>query len=690
MAVPVPQLGGFAEVRGVLTVAPDGRPLGGTGGGAAEAATAAAALGALAAAGQAARLGALVGVRSRGARSSAVSAVRADAVLHVTLDPARPFAPVEGAVRDWAGAPHPSLTPDARASPPRAVPPPLPASAPSAPPHAPAAGRADGAPDPWAALRRALSRSRLADAAALKGELCGRATGRPGAEPTSREACDRALRALFEGVGSVMAGDALGGSRILRPLAGDAQPNLTFRWLALHWSARAALRCGAVPAARAFVQSSLALARELDVEARAVSQWTAAEVLAHDRDPTKALAWLAEARARFARADDAWGVGQTWLTEARLEAAARRWAGAAEAAARAAEALPGSEEPQVALARLALLQDDVEGAAARLAGLHGPHAERLLALVDAIRARRIALPDAADYLREQDAVPGPRPLAALARVATAAPRFLQARETLAWMLLRLGRAADAAAQFRWLLAQPGLAPGERASATLGLGCATGAEPAADPPAGDGAPAPAASPAPARGAPPAGAAGASPTPAPRAQDTGLARPEPVFSGQLGDFALPDLLEFLRSARRTGLLVCSSAAGLGTLRFREGRLAGGAAPAVPGLAALLARAGALAPAALAALGPSDPGDGLEEVLAARLVERGLADAAAVAGALELRVEHAVRELVRWTDGEFAFRREDPASPGPRVAVSLDPQGVLLAVFTEQDERARDATA
>ena len=46
----------------------------------------------------------------------------------------------------------------------------------------------------------------------------------------------------------------------------------------------------------------------------ALSQWTAAEVLAHDSDATRALAWLAESRSRFERAADGWGVGQTWLT----------------------------------------------------------------------------------------------------------------------------------------------------------------------------------------------------------------------------------------------------------------------------------------------------------------------------------------------------------------------------------------
>ena len=52
---------------------------------------------------------------------------------------------------------------------------------------------------------------------------------------------------------------------------------------------------------------------------------------------------------------------------------------------------------------------------------------------------------------------------------------------------------------------------------------------------------------------------------------------VFAGKLNVFAVPDLMEFLRGARRTGTLLCTSAAGTATLRFRDGRIAGAASPA-----------------------------------------------------------------------------------------------------------------
>jgi hypothetical protein len=653
MSVDLPQLGHLAEIRGMLQADRSGQILAATPGVARlpqdEAAAAAAALGELAAAGQVARLGSLVVVIARGEASSTVTAVRPDALLVVHVDLAGATAPVEAEARRWASGAPPQASP-------AAIEPPRPATPRRA--------------DPWAALRRALARSHLVEATTLRQALCAAAAAAPGAEATAREECDRALRVLCEGVGSVMAGDGLGGGRILRPLTGDDQPNLTFRWLALHWSARAALRSGSIPAARAHVQASLTLARELDVEARALSQWTAAEVLSHDRDPAKALAWLAESRARFERSADAWGVGQTWLSEARLHVAGGRAREAAEAARQAADALPGSEEPQVALARIALLEDDVAGAEARLRPLRTQAAERLRTVIAGLRGALLPRAEAIEYLREQEATPSLRALSALGRIATAAPKFPQARETLAWMLLRVGRADEAAAHFRWLLAQP-LSPAERASVTLGLGCVANAQRPSATPLPSATPAPAAAPGPAMVRMSGGA-------------------DAVFSGQLGSFAVADLLEFLRSGRRTGLLVCSSAAGLGRLRFRDGRITAGGAPATPGLGELLVRGGAVAAATLAAAGPADDADPLAEALAARLVRGGLAGSTVVAAALEQRVTLAVRELVGWTDGEFAFTREGAGAADAAVDVALDPQGVLLEVFKELDEQSRTAAA
>jgi hypothetical protein len=545
--------------------------------------------------------------------------------------------------------------------------------------------------EPWAVLRRALGRGQLNEAATLRYELPAAANpARPGCEPLSREDCEQAIQVLLEGVGSVMAGDGLGGSRILKDLAADTQPNLSVRWLALQWSARAAVKSGAIPVARAHVQAALTLARQLDVEARALSQWTAAEVLAHDSDSTRALAWVSESRSRFERAADRWGVGQTWLTEARILSGLERYGAASEAARHAAEHLPGSDEPTVMLARLALLRDEVEGAEQLVAPVRTQAAEKVRALIAAIRGGAVSQADASEYLREHDAAPSERSLRALSRIATAAPRFLQAREALAWMLLRIGKYDEAGAMFRALLSQP-LSAADRASVMLGLGCVANAGKAAaparavvavaatPPPPGDGkTPPPVASPAVSQILPRAPAANGPP-------------PDAVFSGQLSSFALPDLLEFLRSGRRTGLLVCSSPGGMGALRFRDGRITGGASPTTPSLADSLVRANKLAVDTLRQLVPADGSDQPDDVLADRIVRGGHAQAAVVQEALEQQVWIAIRELVQWTDGEFAFNREEGEEGAEgRMEIALDPQAVLLDVFRQRDEESRGEAA
>jgi hypothetical protein len=53
--------------------------------------------------------------------------------------------------------------------------------------------------------------------------------------------------------------------------------------------------------------------------------------------------------------------------------------------------------------------------------------------------------------------------------------------------------------------------------------------------------------------------------------------------------------------------------------------------------------------------------------------------------------VLELVQWTDGEFAFNREEDGTDSvARLEVSIDPQAVLLDVFRQRDEESREVPA
>jgi hypothetical protein len=185
----------------------------------------------------------------------------------------------------------------------------------------------------------------------------------------------------------------------------------------------------------------------------------------------------------------------------------------------------------------------------------------------------------------------------------------------------------------------------------------------------------------------------PIPAPPSvSSVGPARPgngaaDAVFSGQLSSFAIPDLLEFLRSGRRTGLLVCSCTSGIGALRFKDGKIVSAASPGTPNLAVTLARASRISEEQLQALTAAELPD---DVLAERLVAGGLADPGEVLEALSQQVWVAVRELVRWRDGEFAFNRDDGAAGASGLAPAVDPQEVLLDVFKEMDEASRGSSA
>jgi tetratricopeptide (TPR) repeat protein len=651
----------------------------------------------------------------RAPRRTTVTAVRPDALVVAKVDTARGTRQVVKALQAWApagevpppplalrcgsgavaapqpAAPRPAAGASSRPAPPAAPqrPPPVPAVALAPAPAAPGPDPR-ALEDPWAGLRRALVRGQLTEAAARHREIAGaapRTDGRPGAEPLARPALQRAMQLLLDGIGSVMAGDAVGGGRTLLALTGAQQQNLSVRWLAHHWCARAATRSGGFGAAGAHVKEALAIARQLDIEARAVSQLAAAEVLAHDADPGKALAWLRESRSRFERLQDRWGTAQTWLVEARVLARARRDEEAAGAAQQAWAADPGSDEPPIFLARRALVANDLARAEELLLRVETPAAERVRSLVQAIRDGAVSAADAGELLRVSEGVPGPEALRALERIAGSSPRFVQAREALARILLRLGKYAEARTLFRGLLAEP-LGAADRASVMLGLGCIANALPE-----GKGAEATLRS----AGGREAPAQDSGPTtPAlPRLSSSvllgGSGGPSAVFSGLLGDFAVPDLLEFLRSARRTGLLVCSSAANMGTLRFRDGFVTAGAAPGTPDLGAALVRLRKVSALALAALASPAGAEQPDHVLGEALVREGIVDAAAVHEAQRLQIELTIRQLVQWKDGEFAFSR-DAEDPGPRAggSVSLDPQAVLLEVFRQLDEESRGAAA
>ena len=160
--------------------------------------------------------------------------------------------------------------------------------------------------------------------------------------------------------------------------------------------------------------------------------------------------------------------------------------------------------------------------------------------------------------------------------------------------------------------------------------------------------------------------------------------PAFAGDLEEFSLPDLLEFLRNSHRTGLLVCSTTTGTGTVQLSRGMIIAADSPNALDLREHLLTSAEIAPEqrqVLAALPVEYFGDDMIEGV---LVSRDLVPRDEVERARVARIYSAFREMVGWTSGRFAF---DPAVPiVTNPAFALSAQSILMQIYQEQDEQDR----
>jgi hypothetical protein len=157
---------------------------------------------------------------------------------------------------------------------------------------------------------------------------------------------------------------------------------------------------------------------------------------------------------------------------------------------------------------------------------------------------------------------------------------------------------------------------------------------------------------------------------------------VFTGDLEEFALPDLLEFLRNSHRTGLLMCTTAAGVGTVQLSRGMIIGAASPNALDLRQHFLTSADVEPErrrALAALPPESFGDDIVDGVLGDLMPRDDVERARVA-----RIYSAFREMMGWTSGRFSFDPAVPVTANPALALSA--QSILMQIFQEQDEQGR----
>ena len=158
--------------------------------------------------------------------------------------------------------------------------------------------------------------------------------------------------------------------------------------------------------------------------------------------------------------------------------------------------------------------------------------------------------------------------------------------------------------------------------------------------------------------------------------------PVFSGDLEEFALPDLLEFLRNSHRTGLLMCTTSAGIGTVQLSRGMIIGADSPNALDLREHFLSGSDLTPdrrRALAALPMECFGDDMVDGVLGDLIPRDEVERARVA-----RIYSAFREMMAWTVGRFSFDPAVPVVSNPALALSA--QSILMQIYQEQDEQGR----
>jgi hypothetical protein len=164
---------------------------------------------------------------------------------------------------------------------------------------------------------------------------------------------------------------------------------------------------------------------------------------------------------------------------------------------------------------------------------------------------------------------------------------------------------------------------------------------------------------------------------------------IFSGSLRVVGVPDLLEFCRNGRRTGVLVCGRGETNGSVTVHNGRIIDAEAPAggSPSILERLRATGVISDAQIESLSLSSGDAADAEIVGKRLIGAGFATAEAIQAAVADRVQSSIEFMLDWEDGSFAFHPSRDM-PAPSVVVGIDPQHLLLRLFKERDERGRDA--
>jgi tetratricopeptide (TPR) repeat protein len=554
-------------------------------------------------------------------------------------------------------------------------------------------------------LRRSLVQGRLQEAETL-GRLIGLVLDvqeKGSADELAENRIHReSTQWLIEGIGAILNQDNLTGIKHLERLTEAVYCNESLQWVAWLWTAKAASAEGDLIKAKIAAEAALALSATIDPLARATSLTTAGGIEFLHGETEKALVHLHEATATFEEASDRRGMAYAYLTMARMLVQLKRNAEGLEAARKAQQADSDWEDPVIYLSQMALLHGSVEEAGEILRPIgevesKSPEFNRQRRILEALKAKQLPLEIVREYLKLKEQPPNEANVSVMEGLWLSQPTFLPMRELLAWTLLKLAKEEEAAGHFQDLTDQQ-LDPEIHASVLLGLGCLANRrnehrQPAARVKAAASALPPSLKPVEMGKAPPIKELGTDET---VVVDPGTGTypaipgsgPKAVFTGDLQLFAVPDLLDFLKSSRRTGTLVVTSECGIGAVHLRQGMITGAASPNSKNMGDLLLQRGALTEQQLHSAADFQRADSPERLLGSILLERGLVKRESLRKVLEEQIRGALLEMVGWSSGRFAFEpdKRSQIEGDAEMSLELDTHEVLLDVLRVLDERNR----
>jgi tetratricopeptide (TPR) repeat protein len=155
----------------------------------------------------------------------------------------------------------------------------------------------------------------------------------------------------------------------------------------------------------------------------------------------------------------------------------------------------------------------------------------------------------------------------------------------------------------------------------------------------------------------------------------------IAGDLQNFQILDVLEFLRSGSKTGALMVSSPHGTGVVRLVRGRVTSASVPGVRRLGETLVDQGVVRAEELVAALARQEND-REEALGTLLLREGVVDGPQLQDAVFRQIMGSLDEMLGWSEGAFSFQGAEDELPPP---ISFSLQEITLKLVKMRDHRA-----